>query len=229
MQHQKRRAAGQKRNRIPAAVCIGLLSLSMLGACIGVQADITINRDGGGIIILEYRMSRLLESLGKLEGNAPWPSVPVGKADFERTVARIDGLELLSFSSKAGDDAVTMQVKLRFADPEALFRFLDSSGRSARFYREGGKDCISLTLGEEHEPWDPDLAALAAEVSEGYSIDIRFKLPRNAELTVTGAAGKPLAQVPAGTVTVKGGDVEFSAPLGGFISSPDPFTLNIRW
>jgi hypothetical protein len=208
---------------------MGLLILCMLGACIGVQADITINRDGGGIIILEYRMSRLLESLGKLDGNAAWPPVPVGRADFERTVARIDGLELLSFTANTRDDPVTMKAKLQFADPETLFRFLDSSGRNARFYREEGKDCVSLTLGGNHEPWDPDLAALAAGISEGYSIDIRFKLPRNAELTVTDETGKPLTLPPAGTVTVKGGVIEFSAPLGDFIASPAPFTLNIRW
>lgn len=229
MHHGTRRAAGRKRNRIPAAVCIGLMSLSMLGACIGVQADVTINRDGGGIITLEYRMSRLLESLGKLDGNAAWPPVPVGKADFERTVARIDGLELLSFTSNARTDPVTTRVKLQFADPEALFRFLDSGGRNARFYREGGKDCVSLTLGGEHESRDPDLAALAAGLSEGYSIDLRFSLPRNAELTVTDGTGKPLGLPPAGTLTAKGGDVAFSVPLGDLIASPVPFTLLIRW
>jgi hypothetical protein len=208
---------------------MGLLILCMLGACIGVQAEITINRDGGGIIILEYRMSRLLESLGKLDGNAAWPPVPVGRADFERTVARIDGLELLSFTANTRDDPVTMKAKLQFADPEALFHFLDSSGRNARFYREEGKDCVSLTLEGNHEPWDPDLAALTAEVSEGYSIDIRFKLPRNAELTVTDETGKPLTLPPVGIVTAKGGGIEFFAPLGDFIASPVPFTLNIRW
>ena len=41
----------------------------LLSSCMGVQADIALNSDGSGILVLEYRFSRLLESLGKLDGN----------------------------------------------------------------------------------------------------------------------------------------------------------------
>ncbi|MDR1949804.1 MAG: hypothetical protein LBQ38_10465 [Spirochaetaceae bacterium] len=205
------------------------MSLCFLGSCVGVRADITINRDGGGTATLEYRVSRLLESLGKLDGNAPWPTVPVGKADFERTVARIEGLELLSFTSDARNDPIIETVQLKFTEPAVLLRFLDNRGRNARFSRDNGKSHISLTLGEDHEAWDPDLAALAAKAGEGYSIDLRFNLPRNAELSLRDAAGQALALPPAGTVKAEGSVATFSVPLSDFIRSPAPFTLDIRW
>ena len=68
------------------------LSAVVLNSCLGVSADITIKADGSGKIALEYRVSQALESLGKLDGNGP--AIPVGKADFERSVSRIPGLRL---------------------------------------------------------------------------------------------------------------------------------------
>ncbi|GHT76702.1 hypothetical protein FACS1894124_8630 [Spirochaetia bacterium] len=94
-------------NRRVCGVLAGVLITGVLGSCIGMSADITIRRNGSGVLALEYRMSRELESLGKLDGNERWLPIPVGKADFERTTDRIPGLALKSFSSKTTDKTLS--------------------------------------------------------------------------------------------------------------------------
>jgi hypothetical protein len=205
-----------------AAICF-------LGSCIGISADIAIRRDGSGTISLEYRISRTLESLGKLGGNEAQPPVPVGRMDFERTAARIDGLHLRSFRSRTDKEDTVNTVQLDFADTGALVRFLDASGQRARLSRENGKQRLSLIMGGNSAGTDPDLRDLIAQAGEGYSVAIGFNLPGNAELTVLDGNGKPLAVPPAGTVRAQGRDLGFSIPLADFVSSPEPFTLEIRW
>jgi hypothetical protein len=84
-----------------AQVFFVVLLLASLCSCIGVKADITINADGSGKLALEYRVSNMVEALGKLDGNERWQTVPLGRADFERTLARLPKLRLSSFPRQA--------------------------------------------------------------------------------------------------------------------------------
>ena len=47
-------------------LCLAAIGLN---SCLGASADITIRSDGSGRIALEYRVSQMLESLGRLDGN----------------------------------------------------------------------------------------------------------------------------------------------------------------
>jgi len=124
-------------------LCLCGAALTLMNSCLGVAADITIRADGSGTIVLEYRVSQMLESLGRLDGNENWPAIPVGKVDFERSLARIPGLRLSSFSAKdvphsssgGGRDLLT-KVALEFKDTAALLAFLDSAGSHASLTQE---------------------------------------------------------------------------------------------
>jgi len=122
-------------------LCLCAAALTLMNSCLGVSAEISIRADGSGTIALEYRVSQMLESLGRLDGNEKWPAIPVGKADFERSLARIPGLRLSSFSSKdvphlsGGRDLLT-KVTLEFKNTAALLAFLDSTGSRASLVQE---------------------------------------------------------------------------------------------
>jgi hypothetical protein len=119
------------RKRPWAALLAALLIPGLLGSCAGSRSDITIRRDGSGTINLEYRISRLAESLGKQEGNEAWPPLPAAKADFERSVDRIAGLKIRSFSTKAEEKDVVHTIRMDFAHPQALLGFLDATVSTA--------------------------------------------------------------------------------------------------
>jgi hypothetical protein len=187
------------------AISMVLILPIVLSSCIGIDAEININRNGSGTIALEYRVSNLLESLGKLEGNEGLPPIPVGRADFERTVNRIPGLDLQSFSSKPADRDVLYTVKLGFSNLEALIQFLDSTGQGAALSREGGKTRFSLSLDSGSiARGDAQLLNLLTIIAEGYVLDIRLNAPQDAELSFRSSTGRLLASPPVGTASSQG-------------------------
>jgi hypothetical protein len=201
----------------------------VLNSCLGVSADITIKADGSGKIDLEYRVSRALESLGRLDGNEKMPTVPVGKTDFERTVSRIPGLRLSHYSTKdirnnsGGSDLVT-KVTLDFRDTTALLAFLDDAGSRATLVQEGQGAFLRLNLLDPSDGIiNPDLLSLLREVSGGYDLTISFNLPGNGAITTIPAS------VPATKLVSTGKKASFSMGMDDLLGLNDGLALEIRW
>ncbi|MDR2397881.1 MAG: hypothetical protein LBD74_03865 [Spirochaetaceae bacterium] len=211
---------------------IGLLmgGVTLFSACIGVQADITVRADGSGMAVLEYRVSRVLEALGVLDGNARWPPLPVGKADFERTQERVPGLRLVSFSTKEDAQDQYHQVKLEFADIEALVAFLDAAGLGASLVQERGQHRLTLvfTQGRAGRE-DPDFLALMEAAASGYGIALKLSFPGEGSLRVVDPAGPSVDPLPGMAVVPQGKQVSFTAPLGALLTHPQGLTLDLAW
>ncbi|MDR1618913.1 MAG: hypothetical protein LBS06_07705 [Treponema sp.] len=215
----------RKKIRLPAVIPV--LCLATLGSCIGVRADISLRGDGSGRLNLEYRIGRALDSLGKLDGNERWPTVPAGKADFERSLQRLPGLRLLSFSTREEGKAILNRVALEFDDLEALCRFLDASGGGAVLSREGAAVSLALILNRGTEDPDPDLAALIRNICEGYRVEMSLSVPGEAELAFTDGRGGR-ADPPAGAV-LRGKTVSFGTGTGNVLGAGEGFGLTFRF
>jgi hypothetical protein len=225
-----------------AAWCLGIVFFILMNSCLGVSADISIHADGSGKIALEYRVSQMLESLGRLDGNERWPSIPVGKADFERSVARIPGLNLLSFSAKevpsangilGGKDLLT-KVSLEFKNTAALLAFWDSEaaglggsaafGRTASLIQRDGKNVLRLVLlDSSSDTVDSDLLSLLKEISAGYEIRLNLSAPRNAALSHS-----PSSVTSVRTVS-QGKKVSLAIGLGDLLDLKDGLAVEISW
>jgi hypothetical protein len=198
-------------------------SLALMTSCLGASIDIVMRADGSGTVALEYRASQMLESLGRLDGNAGWPAIPVGKADFERSVARIPGLCLSSYSVSGDKDLIT-KVKLDFKEPAALLAFLDSSGSRASLVQENGKNALRLVLLDPAtDALDADLLSLLQEISSGYEIRVSFAAPKVAALSVIPPS------VPAASIAPQGKKVSFAIGTGELVGMRDGLTLEIVW
>ena len=192
-----------------------------LTSCFGASIDINIRHDGSGKIILEYHVSQTLESIGKLDGNANWPVVPVGRADFERMSNRIPGLSLRSVSTS--NDFLT-RVELDFLNTDALLAFLNGSGSLASFQDYNGKKHLRLTLMEPLEkPVSDEFLSLLREVSSGYEISISVNTSTEANLSVN--------PPPTGDVQIKvadkGNKVSFSISTADLFKQKDGMYLDI--
>jgi len=216
--------------RKTAAALLLPLAGALLTACFGASIDITVRADGSGRIISEYRVSRAFEAMGRLDGNEGWPVIPAGRADLERTVARIPGLRLSSFSSREvpsagiGGSDTRIRAVLDFDDLSALVAFLDSSGSRASISREGSANVLRLTL---LEPFDPigsaELLALMGEVFEGYEMSVRLNAPGNPAVGVFPA-------VPAGArIETGGGSALFAVAVGDLPAVSDGLVLEFSW
>jgi hypothetical protein len=201
---------------------------ALFNSCLGVSADISIHADGSGKIALEYRVSQMLESIGRLDGNVNKPVVPVSRPDFERSLAAIPGMSLSSFSAKdlknssGGSDLVTKAV-LEFDKTEALLAFLGSSGGRASLSQENGKNLLRLVMLEPSGGIaDADLLALLREVSQGYEINISLSTPKNASLSV-------LPDSVLARLVSQGKKVSFTAGLADLTGLKEGLVLEMSW
>jgi len=214
-------------------LCLCAAALTLMNSCLGVSADISIRADGSGTIALEYRVSQMLESLGRLDGNEHWPAIPVGKADFERSVARIPGLRLSSFSAKdvphssGGRDLLT-KVTLEFKNTAALLAFLDSTGNHASLVQETRNaqavNVLRLVLLDRSDDLvNADLRSLLREVSAGYELNINVSAPKNASLSVIPSP------VPAARIASRGKKVSFAIDMKDLLEINQELALEIVW
>jgi hypothetical protein len=214
-------------------LCLCGAALTLMNSCLGVAADISIRADGSGTIALEYRVSQMLESLGRLDGNENWPAIPVGKADFERSLARTLGLRLSSFSVKdvphasGGRDLLTKAV-LEFKDTAALLAFLDTTGSRASLVQENRNsqtaNVLRLVLLDPSDgPAHADILSLLRQVSAGYDLSISVSTPKNATLAVTPSS------VPAARVVSRGKKVSFAIGMGDLLELDEGLAVEVSW
>jgi hypothetical protein len=211
-----------------AALAIALITAFVFSSCLGIASDTVIRRDGSGTMTLEYRISRELESLGKLDGNERWLPLPAGKADLDRTAARIEGLTLSSFSTKTTEQDIINKAKLDFTNLNALVRFLDGTGQRAVLVREGEKTGLTLSFGGSSGTIDGDLLTLASAALKPYSLEFGLTLPGEPVLRILDGNGGVLDMPHAGTLSVRGTRVAFSSPMADLLSST-PVTLELLW
>jgi len=195
--------------------------LVLLNSCIGISADIQMRKDGSGKLTLEYSFSRMAEIIGRLDGNERWQILPAGRADLERTVNRISGMKLASFSaseqpSPAGNDKVIVnKAVLEFKNTEALLKFLDPAGKNASLSRENGANKLYINL-NEGIPTDinTDLMDLMRQVSAGYKVKISFSAEGNSSMQVTDGTGKAVTPPAGAEIVPQGKKVSLSIGSG---------------
>jgi hypothetical protein len=177
-----------------------------------MRSDITLRPDGSGLISLEYRISRTLESLGKLDGNERWLPLPVGRADFERTLERLPGLKMLSFSSREDGKDLIIGVKMEFSNLDALLHFLDASGQKAVLVNQNGRRRLDMSFrgaGRNDREMDEFFAALA----EDYRVSMKFILPSEGSLELLDGQGKSGGTLPGEELVGRGKELFWSLPL----------------
>ncbi|MDR2158798.1 MAG: hypothetical protein LBP23_01885 [Treponema sp.] len=206
---------------------IPVLCLVMLGSCIGVRADISLRDNGSGRLTLEYRINRSLDALGRLDGNERWPTVPAGRADFERSLQRLPGMRLVSFSAVEEGSVMLIRAALEFDNLEALRGFLDASGRGAVLSREGAGVSLALILNTGVEGLDPDLAALIRTLCEGYEVEMSLSVPGDAELAFADGRGNRIGPPPG--AVLRGKTVSFRTGAGNILGAEEGFALEFRF
>jgi hypothetical protein len=208
---------------------VPLISVFILGSCIGVEAGISVRGDGSGRMRLEYRVSRLAESLGKLDGNERWQTVPAGRADFERSLERLPGLRLVSFSSKDDGRDVINRAELEFKKIDDLIPFLAGAGQGASLVEEDGKKRLSLVFSPGAGTGDPELLSLVRELSRPYQFVLSFSAPGAVELGLTDGGGMSRASAEGLIIKRSEKKVSLSINTGDLLSSPEGLGAEIIW
>ena len=209
-------------NRLRLTVTIFLI-FPLLVSCFGLSMDIQFNQNGSGTLSLEYRVSKSLDSIGKLDGNERWNTIPVGRSGFERTLARLPEMKLLSFSSKEDSKNVIVNAKMSFSSIQGLIAFLDAGGQRSSFSGNAVGGNLLLGLSDGAGIKNSELAKLIEEVSDSYSISIKGSFPSEGSLAVLDNKGTPI-ETPR-----KGKTVSCSFPLYDVLSSTSGINVELKW
>ena len=182
-----------------------LLSLLfLLSSCLGLGFDIVLNNNGSGTMALEYRVSKSLDSLGRLDGNESWNTIPVGRADFERTLDRVPGLRLLSFSTREEERDMVVNSRIEFETIQALLAFLDAGGRRSYYRGDARSGHLTFTLSEGAEGNNSGINRLLSEVFDSYSVNMTMTFPNRRT-------------------------VSYSFPIYEILSSPEEIIVEFNW
>jgi hypothetical protein len=215
-----------------ARVSLLLIIFLLLNSCIGLSLNIQMNKDGSGRLAMEYRISKMLNNLGALDGNESMPSIPVGKTDWERTVNRIPGAKLTSFSLVEEKQDTVIKVVIDYKDDQALLALLDPFGKKASLNKQGqsGKlDLILLDDSEDYSNYDEELLNLMRVFAEGYNISIAFSGQNNSTLTVTDGAGNVIPPQTNAKTVLSGKKVSYSIGIMDLMDIKDGLGLRFTW
>ncbi|MDR0300806.1 MAG: hypothetical protein LBI04_00650 [Treponema sp.] len=215
--------------KILLAIPVILLAFS---SCLGLSADFQMRKNGSGKLTTEYRFPRTAENIGRLDGNERWQIIPVGRADWERTAARIDGIKLSSFSSRNDSKDVVNKVTIEFSNTDALLKFLNPSpgGKRASLNRGSGSSSLNIIFTEPAaSEINADLLALMQQVSYGYKLKLTFSAEKNSSLSFTDGSGKLIPPPENAEVVLQGKKVSFSIDTAELISFTDGLGIEISW
>jgi hypothetical protein len=207
-----------------------------LNSCLGLSLNIQMNKDGSGKLTMEYRVSKMINNLGALDGNVSLPSIPVGKTDWERTVERVPGAKLTSYSYTEEKQDTVIKVVIDYKDEQVLLALLDPFGKKTSINRQGQSGKLDILLRDDFindsinsSKYDKDILDLMRVFAEGYNISISFTGPGNSTLVVTdGKGGTIPAQSTAQTI-LSGKKVSYSVGIMDLLELNGGLGLRFSW
>lgn len=155
-----------------------ILAVVLLSSCIGIDSQITLQNDGSGTMLLNYRISQLMKNLDVAKSDWHLP-LPVSREDFQRTVDSISGLKLLSLTQREDERDVLIDARLAFTGVQAI----NSLGREGQielsFSNEGDLYVFRQQIyrGRGLEEISPESLQMIQTFFEGYELSYRVTAP----------------------------------------------------
>jgi len=215
-----------KRTALPFILAVVLL----FGSCIGISFDIQMNRDGSGRVTIEYRISNMLNALGRLDGNESKPTIPYARQDLERTLARIPGTRLVSYTTRETSTDTIISAVVDFSNPDALASFLNSNSDNVSVTYNGQAGSLGLIVhNEQTDDSTADTMALMSQFFDGYNFSAGFSAPGNSTMTVTDGQGNTIP-APSNAVSIMSGrKVSLSMGIFDLLNITGGLGLKFNW
>ena len=208
-----------------ALKCFLALIPVFLVSCMGIASQIKINNNGSGTYVQEYRISHQLQSMGMIEGNEDNLPIPTGKEDMERSVARIPGMRLVSYSTREDEKDLIIRAELAFDSPEALAAFMDGQDQQFKIDVKNKKIKLHFNAGTNE---DESFKSVMIAAFYGYDFSFSLSVPGQIKALWYDGNGKPVQQYP-GTCTVKNNTLAYTVPMSDLVYLKSPLGLEISW
>jgi len=192
-----------------------LMTLSMSG-CVDLKADITIAADGSGLLTMDYRVPKSIESLDRYQGGSVSLPFPLNKAVLDRRALSLPGIALSRWSREDFNDEIRISAEIRFLNLSSLAQFLDPDNGRIHYGMANGQRELRFTLSPEISIAQ-DAAAWANLSYKDYAVSLSITLPSRA------------VSVSHGTLSASGTQARFSSPTSDLLTRPELLVWTIRW
>jgi len=224
------------------AVAGGLL----LSSCIGIESHVSFNRDGSGVLKIEYRIAKSLADLGK-EGASQVP-LPVNEEELRQALSDVKGLKLVRIGRREDDKDIFIAAEIGFERIEAVGEVeafadmpmsLERSGDDFVFRQRisgagsGGSPEpaeASAKAGEAPPAQSAEAPASADALASDKELTAMFAgLFEGYELVFVVSAPRPIKSSSAGELSADRRSVTYRLPLDRMMQLSGETTLAVTW
>lgn len=193
----------------------------MLASCIGIEAATKMDAKGSGTLSMEYQISNEFAQIGALETTPSLP-FPLSREDIEKSLQRIEGVHLKSYSQNSRANNIIISFTLLFDSPSHLAYYLDPAGKFVQYSQEDGISHLRLTLGDAIQPLDKQMKDALYEKVKPYNFKFTFEASQaapeismqNADFFKTATSGKK---------------VTLESSMADLLTSVEPPRIDISW
>jgi hypothetical protein len=199
-----------------------------------MSMNVQMNKDGSGRLTMEYRISKLISSLGGLDGNESMPTIPVGKTDWERTIERIPGAKLASYSIVEGKLDTQVKIAIDYFDEFTLGELLAPLEKRITIDNQGQSGSFEILVLDavssvDESKYDKDFLDLMRVFWEGYNVSFSFNGPADSTLTITDGAGNTVPVHSAAQTILSGKNVSYSISIMELLEIKAGLCFKFTW
>ncbi len=163
-----------------AVIAAAVLAACALVSCLGIDNTFSINEDGSGRLVFEYRISQMFRNLDKTEGDADVKNapLPLTEAEVRRSLAKIDGLTVVSVRQWEDDTDIHVRGEIAFRTVAVLNQSDLFADMPVALARQNGQTVFTQLVTEKREALDQESLDAYEGLLTGYDITIVVKAPR---------------------------------------------------
>jgi hypothetical protein len=189
-----------------------LLLVLSLCSCIGIQSQLSLNRDGSGTLRLDYRISQFMREDRSLP-------LPLSREDFQRVVEAAPGLKLLSLSQREDENDIYISATLGFDKPDSLNALGDPQQIGLAYSERGGKHALQQLLyrGRQAEQLSADSLKMIDAFFQGYELSYQFSAPA------------PIQSASVGTLSQDRRSLSYKTTIPDLLKQEQKVLLEVTW
>lgn len=200
-----------------------LLAALTLTSCLGVEMELSFEKDGSGQADMTFHISQIFFQLDPESQDVP---VPITKEELEETYKDAEGVTVLDVTEENTEEKKIITASIAFDD----FKNLSAGGDDDMFQgssltKEGGRTVFRTVLKQPYEPEsaeaqsDPSQEEMVKQYFAGYNFIYRVRAP------------KRIRSHSIGELSEDGRVLSYEMPMYDFNSmkNSEPLVLELSW
>jgi len=199
-----------------AILCIASIFIM---SCVGIDSKVTIQEDGSGTLLLNYRVSQLVADLGTTTSEKGIVPLPLAKADFERSLQAAQGkVRLTRFEQTENEKDISIHVELSFDSIDALAQVDAFHDAQLKMSTAGTRHVFSQVVA--HAPAQPvteDSLRMIDAFFDGYGLTFVVNAPQ------------PIQEFTLGSLSSDKRVLTYSVSIKDIVRTKSDLVLTVGW